>query len=102
MKGRQVWKSEEGFGQRRLELGKIKRIQDTGAKGGAKGGTNYVRAIWISPYQCCILPEHLASTVPTIQTGLNGPRSQPGPRSQKSDLGTQRRYKTRVGGERVT
>ena len=34
------------------------------------------RAIWISPYQRCILPEHLASTVPAIQTGLNGPMGQ--------------------------
>jgi len=72
-----------------MEVGRRFWIKDTGAgkdqsgprhrcKGEAKRGTYYARAVWISPYQRCVFPEHLASTVPTIQTGLNGPRSQPG------------------------
>ena len=44
-------------------------------KGEVKRGTHYARAVWISPYQRCVFSEHLTSTVPTIQTGLNGPMS---------------------------
>ena len=69
------------FWVKRLGMGMGKRVQDTGAKGRARRGVDYARAVWISPYQRCILSEHLASTVPTIQTGLNGPRGQPRPRS---------------------
>jgi hypothetical protein len=91
----------DGFGQKKLELGKIKRIQATGAKGN-KREVHYARAIWISPYQRCILPEHLASTVPTIQTGLNGPRGQSRPRSQSQISEHSAVANPRVGGERVT
>ena len=69
-------------------------------KGEVKRGTHYARAVWISPYQRCVFPEHLASTVPTIQTGLNGPRSQPGPRSSSKISGCS--AVTRQGWERVT
>ena len=69
------------FCSKGIGIGKDRADPGRWCERGSKRRDRYARAVWISPYQRCILPEHLASTVSTIQTGLNGPRSKPRPRS---------------------